>query len=135
MTALAPITVNDRESTPVAHTFSPAGMDPITRVHSYVEMAGGVPIGMRRITQKIWVTKDGGRKIRVSITWPTVVTEIINGVNRSVVDHTNYMSTEASWAKNSTTQERKNVTGIMEGLLKATSTQTNGMLIDLEDIW
>lgn len=48
MPALAAITVNDGQATPVAHTFNPVGPD-VNGVSSFVDRSGGIAIGFPRI--------------------------------------------------------------------------------------
>lgn len=52
MPAYAPLTINDGQATPVAHTFSPARIDE-KGVASFFDRSGGVAIGYSRITVRL----------------------------------------------------------------------------------
>jgi len=48
MPALAAITIDDGEATPVAHTFTPLSID-ANGVATFIDRTGGIPIGFNRL--------------------------------------------------------------------------------------
>lgn len=136
MVALAPIVVNDRETTPVAHTFNPSGENAATGLRSFSESNGGVPVGARRFTTSLRKQKDGGYRVRLNLTSPVLATETVNGISSPKVIRTNYGSVEFTMAGTSTTQERKNLVGMIANALAASGqAMLNGLLVDGEDIY
>jgi len=61
MAAIATITVNDGQATPVAHNFNPTGMDQATGTAYYSDRIGGIPIGYPKITVRLSSPKAGAK--------------------------------------------------------------------------
>jgi hypothetical protein len=59
MPAVAAITLNDGQATPVAHTFSPSGPDK-NGVHYFYDRSGGFPIGFPSISISLKEPKIAG---------------------------------------------------------------------------
>lgn len=66
MPALAPLTVNDGQATPVAHTFSPVRLDD-KGVASFYDRSSGIAIGFPRFTfsmkEPVGLYKAGGQSV------------------------------------------------------------------------
>lgn len=128
MPAFTSFSVNDREATPVAHTFTPHSKP--NGVSRFVE-SDGVPIGDKIIT--VSSRQVGSKyKIRLVLTDPVVVTETINGVNVPKVDRTAYAAVDFTFDQRSTLQERKNTVGMFANALAATVTPIDGVVTGLE---
>lgn len=131
MPAFTSFSVNDRESTPVAHVFTPrTNRDGVA---TYVKSTG-VPVGDERFTASLRETADKFRS-KIVLSLPTVVTETINGVSSPVVARVARISVDISFDKESTLQERKNAIGLMANALAAANTQFDGVITGLEDIY
>lgn len=131
MPALAPITVDDRQSTPVAHTFVPFGEDK-NGVVSLIE-SNGVPIGDNKLT--VSLSKGPSKqKVTVRLSLPVVVDETINGVASPKVVRTAYADLNLSFDSTSSSAERKDLIGLMSNLL-AGNTSIDGVAVDLEKLY
>lgn len=124
------ITVNDRETTPVAHTFVPRkganGMDFVR--------AASVPIGNETISYKF--RQSGGRlRTRISLAVPTLVSEVINSVTVPKVPRVAFISCDFIFDETSTVQERKNAVGMFYNLLASSQTLVDGALVNQDPIW
>lgn len=125
------ITVNDRESTPVAHVFAPRQIAPGTAV--FVE-GGTVPIGERKLT--IYNRNANGKyRVRIRLEAPTLVTETVNGVNVPKVPRTCYAEVNFTFDETSSLQERKNCVGMFANALAASQTMVDSTITGLEGIW
>jgi len=130
MPAFALFAVNDRATTPIAHTFAPRSKDPLP---TWCE-AGSMPAGERKFTL---FTRKSGEKYRITLRLsnPTVVTEVINGVSVPKVARTQYAETTFTFTADSTLQERKDTVGMHANALGASNTQIDSALTALESIW
>lgn len=131
------IVINDRESTPVAHTFTPDG-DDRNDIAVFTEKAGGVPLGFAKLTAGITRNGNGqGGKIKptIRISVPIIQTQTINGVSTPVVVRTAYVELSATFDGLSTEQERKNAVGLMANAMAAGQTILNPLLTQTENIW
>lgn len=129
MPARSNITINDGETTPVAHTFVPR-TGPAGSALPFVE-PGNSPIGDKILT--IASRMATRRRVVKKLTCPVVSTETINGVSRPTLERAAFSTHEYSFDKNSTKQERKN-----QRLLDANwllSAQAIAMIDDMEDYW
>lgn len=125
------ITVNDRESTPVAHTFAPRQVIP--GAATFVE-AASVPIGEKSLILR--TRKSGSRYyVRVTLASPTLVTETINGVAVPKVPRVAFIDATFRFDDTSTVQERKNAVGMFANSLAASQTVMDGALTNLEGVW
>jgi len=133
MPALASITINDRETTPVAHTFVPTDGGGSTGVAVVEEMAA-IPEGNKSLS--ISRRKAGSKfKVRLVLKDPIVVTETINGVARSVVDRTSYADLTFTFDSRSSLQERKNTVGMLYNALASSVTLVDGVVTKLESVY
>lgn len=131
MAQLSAITLNDRETTPVGHIFTPNG---ITNDVGELIRSTGVPLANERMTLSC---KRNGKKIRakVVLTIPVVATETINGVSRPVVVRTSYAEATFTYDDTSTTQERKNLVGMLSAALAAAKPVVEPTIVDLEKVF
>jgi len=132
MPALTIITANDRESTPVTHSFSPDGEE--NGVFRFVE-TDGVPVGDNVLTVSKNVTPAQKRKLRVRLAMPVTVTETVNGVDSPKIVRTAYADFAFTFDKESTLQERKNLVGLMAGLLASSEPSMNEVLTELKGFY
>jgi hypothetical protein len=132
MPARASFAVNDRETSPVAHTFLPRGRDS-EGVWEFYE-AGSTAIGENQFT--IQIRESGANyKVRIKLELPIVVTQTINGVSQPVVDRTSFVDSVFTMSKRSSVQERKNLVGLHYNALAAANTVFNDVLTKFEDIY
>lgn len=131
MAQASTITVNDRESTPVAHTFAPRAVAP--GAATFVE-AASVPIGERSLV--IRSRKSSGKYYaRITLAVPVLVTETINGVAVPKVPRAAFIDCNFRFDETSTLQERKNAVGMFHNALAATQTTVDSTVTGLEGIW
>jgi len=132
MPAFATITVNDREATPVAHSFTPRMENAGT--FEWRE-SNGVPIGDGKFTLSLRQNENGNYKARIRLEMPVVVNETINGVTVPKVERMSMADVMFTFSERSTTQERKNTVGLLANALAASQAQINSVLTDLENIY
>lgn len=130
MPAFSPFTVNDRASTPVAHTFVPRTKEPQP---TWCE-PGISPAGERKFTV---TSRKSGNKHRITLRMsnPTVVTEVINGVSVPKVSRVQYAETTFTFTADSLLQERKDTVGMHANSMGATIAQVDSVLTALEAVW
>jgi hypothetical protein len=71
----------------------------------------------------------------VTLSVPVVQTQTINGVSTPVVVRTAYADVNFTFDATSTTQERKNLVGMMADALAAGKVLVNGAIVDLEGVY
>lgn len=137
MPALQSISLTDRESTPVVHSFVPRDLD-ANGVGATVE-TGGVAIGESRFTAQ---GRRTGTKYKATfaLTVPIVATQVINGVSSPAIQRTGYVKVELSVDQTSSTQERKNLIGMMASALGASAltapkTLVEDTFVNLQGVW
>lgn len=131
MAQAASIVVNDRKTTPVAHTFAPRRVE--TGLASFVESAT-VPIGESNLTLR-W-RKSGKRFYqRVTLSVPALVMETINGVSVPSVPRVALIDCTFRFDETSTEQERADAVGMFQNALAAAQGVPNGTLVKLEGVW
>ena len=122
MPALANITANDGETTPVAHTFKPQRIE--GNVATFVESTG-VPLADKRISVSVSRTADKNRgKISFRLAWPIVADQTINGVVSPLIVRTAYVDVTVSTDQTSSKQERKNARVLLKNILESSSLAT-----------
>lgn len=127
----ATITVNDRETTPLAHAFAPRQVT--SDLALFVESAS-VPIGERKLS--ISSRKSAGKyRIRVKLENPTLVTEVVNSVNVPKVPRTAYADVTFTFEDTHSLQERKNTVGMFANALASTQTLVDASVTGLETVW
>lgn len=73
MPALGNVVINDGATTPVAHTFSPVGID--GNAANFADRSGGIPVGYGKLTIALREPTNGGNgvyKASVKILIPTL---------------------------------------------------------------
>lgn len=131
MPAATTITVNDRESSPVAHSFVPRDDGP--SMYSFEE-AAAVPAGNNSLVVR-WTKDKEVHRIRLTMALPKLVTETINGVNRYSVDYVNFIDFSVRFSNTSTEQERKNAIGMFANALAASQGVLNPVLTQVQGIY
>lgn len=132
MAQKAIITVNDRKTTPVAHSFAPRDNPP--GMAKFVE-PGPVPMGDSTLSIR-W--REGEKKrtyVRVMLTVPVVSSEVLGGVNRYNVERVALVDATFRFDENSTEAERADVVGMFANSLAASQTVVNSAVVKLEGIW
>jgi hypothetical protein len=126
------ITLTDRDSND--HVFNPSRDEP-NDVRRFTKAdANGVKIGeshlrvSRRETPSVY-------KVRLKLERPTVVTETINGVDNPKVVRVSMADATFTFARNSTTDERKEIIGLMADVLAPGQTMLNSVILDLENFF
>lgn len=133
MPAIASITVNDREDTPVSHTFEPKGQ--VANGVWLLKEGTGVPFGENKLTISQRQTGSGLYRPKLVLALPTVVNETIDGVTVPSVARTAYVTVEATFDEKSTEQERSNAIGIVANAMLEAQTVPNDVFVNLESIW
>lgn len=138
MPSLQPVVLTDRQTTPVNFTLSPTGElqkiggSTIGRV-AVADVSGNLmsekvlTIGSRRTAGRLRST------LRLAV--PVVVTETINGVAVPRVVRTAYINLDASFALDSTEQERNDVVGMFASALQNTKVLVHDTLVKGQSIW
>jgi hypothetical protein len=132
MPQLQNLVLSDRESTPVAHTFTPRD---ITGGVGTVVESTGVPIGENTVTVSLRKTPSGRYKAVIKGRFPIVQTQDVNGIESPVVVRTAYAELTFDFDQTSTEQERKNVVGMMEDALTSDEPLTNDVLTKLQGVY
>lgn len=129
MTAIA---LADREATPVTHTFNPS--TPANGVARLINGASGVPLGNEILT--VSTRKSGSRyKTKLVLTMPVVQTQIVSGVSTPVVVRVAYAEVNFTVEETSSTQERKNLVGLMANALSASQATLNDVITNLNPLY
>lgn len=132
MAARSNLVVNDRASTPVAHTFTPAG-DDANGVHIFLER-NGVPAADGRFTASIRSSNGKWRPtLRMQI--PVVQTQDVSGILTPVVVRTAFAELNLTFDATSSLQERKDLIGMFANALAASQTMIDDMITGLNDIY
>lgn len=132
MSARGNLVINDRATTPVAHTFTPDG-DDANGVHVFSEKTS-VPAGNARYTASLR-SSNGKYRPTVKLTIPVVQTQTINGVSSPVVVRTAYAEVNFTFDSLSSEQERADCVGLLVNSLATSQTQINDMIVKLSDIY
>lgn len=130
MAQITSLVINDRESTPVAHTY--VRNEVSGNAASFYETAA--TLNGRAKLSITWKRTDTKYKCRLILAKPVLVTEVINGVSRNTIDRTNYGSVEFTFDGASTLQERKNVVGLMANALLAAQTGIDDTLTGMNGV-
>lgn len=133
MPAATSIVVNDRETTPVAHTFSYGGTDP-KGVSQFVNSNAGTIVGREKVTVSSR-NSNGKLRVKLVLTDPVVVTEVVNSVDVPRVARNGYAELVLTFDEMSTLQERKNVVGMLENMLKTSQTALDAVLTNGEQFY
>lgn len=132
MPTAATITVNDRETSPVAHNFLWDGPAPGSTVWNFKE-PGTAPIGDAYLA--LSSRKLGTKyKVRMLLSVPVVATQTINGVSSPLILRKGYADVTFTFEDTSTLQERKNLVGMFANSLASSQTVVDGVVTKLERI-
>jgi hypothetical protein len=123
--------VNDRESTPVAHTFTPREAVPGSALFAE---SNSVPIGEKKFSLRTR-RSNGNYYVRAILTVPILVVETINGVDRNIVERVSLIDATFRFAETSTLQERKDAVGMFANALASSQTTVDSVITGLESIW
>jgi len=126
------ITLTDRDST--AHVFNPSREEANGVQRFSKSDASGVKIGESHLRVSLRETPSNF-KVRLKLEKPTVVTETINGVDNPKVVRMSMVDCTFTFARNSTTAERKELIGQMADALAADQTVLNSVILDLDNFW
>lgn len=131
MPAITNLILTDRATTPVNHTFTPDGLP--NGIATFVE-SNGVKVGDRKFSIG---HKDTSARRRVSLRLvvPVVATQTINGIDSPLVDRTAYANVDFNFDVRSTTQERKDVVGMIYTALSSSLTLVDKAVVDLEKVY
>lgn len=132
MPQLQNLVLTDRAATPVAHTFTP--LDRTDGLGTVVESTG-VPIGNNRVQVALNRTTQGRYKAVVKAQFPIVQTQTINGVSTPVILRTSYVDLTFTFDPASTTQERKDVVGMIQSALDPSKVLINDTVIGLQGVY
>lgn len=131
MPQLQAISLNDRETTPVAHAFVPRD---ISDGVGTVVRNTGIPVGEESLT--VSSRKSGSKyRSRLVLKVPVVQTETINGVSTPRVVRTAFAAVDFTFEETSSEQERKNLVGMLQDALTASKTLVNDAVIKLEGVY
>lgn len=131
MPDLQSIAIDDRESTPVTHTFTPRSKDNGVGVCGE---SSGVPLGEN--TLSVSMRRAGTKyKGRLRIAMPVVVTQTIDSVDSPLVTRTAYADVQVSFDQSSSTQERDNLVGMLANALGSSKVLVNDCFVELEGIY
>ena len=133
MPSASTITINDRETTPVAHVFTYGGED-ANGVNVFVNNTSDLIAGRERLT--VSTRQSAGKhRVKIVLTDPVTATETVNGVSVPRVTRTAYADLSLTFDELSTLQERKNVIGMLENMLKTTQTALDAVLTNAESFY
>lgn len=132
MAQAASITVNDRETTPVAHVFAPKS--PLADGGMLFAEAAAIPKAERQLSIRPR-SSNGKRYVRVILTSPTLVTETVNGVSVPTVPRSILIDATFRYDDTSTEQERANAVGMFANALAASQGVVNPTVVKTEGIW
>jgi len=134
MAARTTVTVNDRETTPVAHNFVPAGDNEsglaIFREPGVVFAADSIlSLGLRGL-------KGNGRlRPYARLYLPIYQTETVNGIASQKFVDSCIVEISASYGRTTTLQQRKNAIGMAYNLLAPAQTLLDKLFTQNDPIW
>lgn len=113
MPALASISVNDAESTPVAHVFSPVTTD--GALAKLANRAADTPAGFETLSIEVRspVSATAAYRVIIKGNFPTEAT----ADGQTVIDHNSSFELAINFSQKSTSQERKNLAAMISNLL------------------
>lgn len=113
MPAIGNIVINDAETTPVAHTFSPVTTD--GALAKLANRAAGVPVGYETMSIELRPPAQANAAYRLLIKGNDPTTAVVDGTDAVV--RNNSVDFAVNFAQSSTAQERKNWLKMMSNLL------------------
>jgi hypothetical protein len=132
MPSITTLTIDDRESTPVSHTYVPSAGEG-SKYQSWVS-SNGVIVADKRLalTNKMNGTS---RKTGLVFADPIVADETINGVTRPLVIRSGYAELRFTFSVDSTLQERANLVGKIHNVTAPEQVFMMKVLQDGEGWW
>lgn len=126
MSAQSNITLNDGQATPVAHTFSAAGVN-ANGIATYEDRVSGIPLGFPVVTQGFQRPTDKRQtyKITHNVSYPVLEQTVANAVAASgfvpapALAFTLFFAGSWSVHRRSTTAQRKDLKAFVGNLLSA----------------
>lgn len=130
MAAIQNLILLDRASTPVNHTFVPAGFTgDVVRVRE--SAANGVPIGAPEYTLGLRTTPAGVYKATTKLVIPRIVTEVINGVSKVTTLAPIIIDATFTYPQDTTTTDRNNAVGMFQSSLATDKVLVNDTIVNL----
>lgn len=129
MAAIAPITINDGQATPVAVTFNPENQT--TGNFTFVDRAAGVAIGFRRISISNKFAQGGALVNRAKYAVEYPITTTVNGITSQA--YVLRANVDVILPVASTDAERKNLFAFLVNGLQ--STLVRGAVRDLDPLY
>lgn len=132
MPQLQNLVLTDRATVPVNHTFTPR--DVVGNVGT-VEESTGVKVGDKLFSISSRRTPNGKHRVNLKLSVPVTVDETINGVVVPTVARTSFVNIEFTFDPTSTTQERKDVVGMIQSAFDPAKLLVNDAVIGLQGIY
>jgi hypothetical protein len=132
MPAITSFTINDRESTPVAHTFEPVSFDGVKAVFAE---NGASAIADKVISLISRTTTGGYRKVSAKVAVPTVSVDSSSGVDISTLLRKAHVTVECTFAEDATDQEMKNAVAFAAGIISESNTLLDPVLTERENLY
>jgi|SwirhirootsSR1_FD_contig_21_3505039_length_1336_multi_4_in_0_out_0_2 hypothetical protein len=129
MAAIAPITINDGQATPVAVTFNPENQTP--GAFTFVDRTSGVAIGFRRISISNKFAQGGALVNRAKFAVEYPVTSTVNGITSQA--YVLRANVDVILPVASTDAERKNLFAFLSNGLA--NTLVRGAVRDLDPLY
>lgn len=132
MAAIQNLVLTDRASTPVAHTFVPAGFEPNGYVVKVREnAANGVPYGANEFTLGLRQTPSGLYKATMKLVKNRVITETINGVAKITTLKPLIAECTFTYPEDCTKEERNNLVGMFADGMGTSKALVNDTIVEL----
>lgn len=132
MPQAVPFTIVDRAGSPASHVFTP-GREDANGVWTFFNKAVEEPNCRERFSVK--VAETSRRVVKLRLIMPVKGTETINGVSQSIILRESVADVEFRFDAMSTTQERKDLVGLIEKSLGTANTLFNTVLTDFEELY
>lgn len=133
MPALQSLVLTDRQTTPVNFTLTPLSeVDGVATVGA--ADASGVAISQKRVSLS---RRASGGRIRntMKFRFPTMVTEIINGVSNPSVAREAYIDVTFNFSDLHTEAERNDIVGMFASAFATTKALVHDTLVKDQNIW
>lgn len=130
MAVVAPITINDGATTPVAVTFNPETQDE-NGVYSFVDRTAGVSVGFRRLAVSSKFAKGTARVNRSRLTVEVPITAVVDGITTQA--YVLRASLDFVLPVEATDADRKNVFAFVKNALS--NALVTGALRDLDPVY
>lgn len=131
MPQLQAISLNDRETTPVAHAFVPStvtdGVGVVSRYNGVLLGEETLSVSSRRASGKL--------RAKIVLRVPVVQNETINGIVKPNIVRTGFVAIDFVFDESSTEQERKNLIGMIQDALTPAKLLVNDAIVKGEGIY